>query len=83
MKARLVRIGNSRGVRIPKLLIEEAGLGENVEIQVGNGSIIISRPSGPRLGWAEAAREVHARGEDEMLDGSTATSFDDEEWQWN
>ena len=42
MRARLIRIGNSRGVRLPKPLIEEAGLTEDVELRVSDGSIVIS-----------------------------------------
>jgi antitoxin MazE len=83
MKAKLVRIGNSRGVRIPKPLIDEAGFGDDVELLVSNGVITISKFSGVRCGWAEAAREVSARGEDGMLDADTSTAFDEVEWQWN
>jgi antitoxin MazE len=41
MKARLVQIGNSRGIRLPKPLIEQAGLGEDVELVVRHGGILI------------------------------------------
>lgn len=82
MRTKLVRIGNSRGVRLPKPLIEQAGLGEDVELRVAEGSIIVSRPEQPRQGWAEAAAELAARGEDGLLDVPTPTRFDEEEWQW-
>jgi antitoxin MazE len=82
MRTRLVRIGNSRGVRIPKPLIEQAGLGEAVELRVTEGSIIVSRSERPRHGWAEAAVQLAARGEDELLDVPTLTRFDEEEWKW-
>jgi antitoxin MazE len=55
MKARIVRIGNSRGVRLPKPLIAEAGLSEEVELSARAGTIVISRVSMPRAGWSEAA----------------------------
>jgi antitoxin MazE len=81
MKARIVRIGNSRGVRLPKLLLEEAGLGEDVELKVSAGSIVIAPASGPRAGWAEAARQLRdLRGD--SLDTSAPTRFDREEWRW-
>lgn len=48
VKARLVRIGNSRGVRIPKPLIEEAGLGPEVELQLRGDEIVISAIAAPR-----------------------------------
>jgi len=72
MKARLVRIGNSRGVRLPKAVIEQAALDDEVELKVENQRVIISASRSPRAGWAEAARELGAdsRG---LLDASTPT----------
>lgn len=58
MKARLVRIGNSRGVRLPKPLIEEAGLGDEVELHVREGAVVIMSTARPRAGWGEAAKQM-------------------------
>jgi antitoxin MazE len=82
MKSRIVQIGNSRGVRLPKVLLEQAQLAEEVELDAEPGRIVIRRPSRPRAGWAEAARRMHERGEDQLLDPTTATRFDEEEWKW-
>lgn len=82
MKTRLIRIGNSRGVRIPKPLIEQAGLGDDVELRVTDGAIVVARLRRPRERWAEAAAELVARGDAGLLDPPTATRFDDEEWEW-
>jgi antitoxin MazE len=82
MKARLVRIGNSRGVRLPKPVIEEAGLSDEVELRVRNGAVVITGASHPRSGWAEAARRMGVRGDDRLLDAPTPTRFDDEAWRW-
>jgi antitoxin MazE len=82
MKSRLIRIGNSRGVRLPKPLIDEAGLADEVELRVREGAIIISPANGPRQGWAEAAQQLGEHNEDGLVDGPTPTRFDDEEWQW-
>jgi len=82
MKTRLVRIGNSRGVRLPKPLIEEAGLSEEVEIRARQGSIVILPVAGVRSGWAEAARQLRTCNEDRLLDGPTETRFDHREWSW-
>jgi antitoxin MazE len=82
MRARLVRIGNSRGVRLPKPLIEEAGLTDEVEVRIRGGAIVIARASPPRAGWAEAARRLRQRGEDRLLEAPTPTRFDGEEWTW-
>lgn len=82
MKTRLIRIGNSRGVRIPKPLIEQAGLGDDVELRVSDGAIVVARLRRPREAWAEAAAQLVARGDAGLLDPPSATRFDDEEWSW-
>ena len=82
MKTRIIRIGNSRGIRLPKPLIEEAGLQDEVELHVRDGAITIAPISEPRTGWADAARSLSDRGEDVLLDEPTPTRFDEEEWEW-
>jgi len=82
MKTRLVRIGNSRGIRLPKALIAQAGLTEEVELHVRDGAIVIERASTPRPGWAKAAKEMHDRDEDQLLDPPAPTQFDEKEWEW-
>lgn len=82
MKTRLVRIGNSRGVRLPKPLIEQAGLTDEVELEVRDNAIVIIPLRRPRAGWAEAARALHAKGGDRLLDEPTPTRFEEDEWQW-
>jgi antitoxin MazE len=67
MKARLVRIGNSPGVRLPKPIIEEAGLTEEVEVRVRDGAGVIRAAIRRRVGWAEAARLARQRGDDRLL----------------
>ncbi|MGH7819642.1 MAG: AbrB/MazE/SpoVT family DNA-binding domain-containing protein [Candidatus Binatia bacterium] len=83
MKTRIVRIGNSRGVRLPKPLLEEAGLPEEVEVRARNGSIIIVPAArAHRAEWEEAARKLRSRDGDRLLDPPTPTRFDEEEWNW-
>jgi antitoxin MazE len=82
MRARIVRIGNSRGVRIPKPLLDKAGLPEEVEIRAGRGRIVIEAAAQPRAGWAEAARLLRERGEGGLIDEPAATRFDREDWEW-
>jgi antitoxin MazE len=82
MKTRIVRIGNSRGVRIPKPLIEQAKLGEEVELRVVESGLLVKPASAPRSGWADAARQLHERGEDGLLDETSPTLFDETEWEW-
>jgi len=82
VKARIVRIGNSRGVRLPKALIDQADLSEEVEIHAEPGRIVVAAVRRPRAGWAEAARRMRERGEDRLLDAPSRTRFDEEEWEW-
>ena len=82
MKARLVRIGNSRGIRLPKPLIEQAGLTDEVELRIHAGTITIRSAEGARAGWAEAAKLMHERGDDRLLHPPAPTRFDEEEWSW-
>jgi antitoxin MazE len=82
MKAKLVRIGNSRGVRLPKALIEQAQLTDEVELRVDDGAVVITAAGAARAGWAQAARQLAAQGEDGLLDEPTSTHFDEAEWSW-
>ena len=81
-KTHIVRIGNSRGIRVPKPLLDEARLPDEVELYAEPGRLIVRAARGPRHGWAEAARVMRERGEDGMLDEPTGTTFDVEEWAW-
>ena len=78
MKTRLIRIGNSRGIRLAKPLLEQAGLEDEVEIRVEPGAVIITAAASPRAGWAEA---VEKYGPSRLLDAPTSTRFDDD-WAW-
>jgi antitoxin MazE len=80
MKVDLIRVGNSRGIRIPKALIEECGLGDSVELSVADGRLVIERHRPLRDGWAEAFRRNAAR--DELLLDLPASEFDRSEWKW-
>ena len=82
MKTRLVRIGNSRGVQLPKAIIAEAGLTEEVELGVRDGAVVIARATSARSGWADAARQMRQRDEDLLLDPLVPTLFDEKEWEW-
>jgi antitoxin MazE len=84
MKATLVRIGNSRGIRLPKPVIEQCGFENEVEMEVHDHALVIRSFSQPREGWAGAfARMAEAR-DDELLDrvAETGPTWDEEEWEW-
>jgi antitoxin MazE len=81
-KARIVRIGNSRGIRVPRPLLEQARLPEEGEIVAEPGRLVVSAARGLRFGWADAARTMRARNDDRLLDEPTATRFDSDAWIW-
>ena len=82
MRTELVRIGNSRGIRIPKPLIEQCGLGKTVHLRVENDCLVISQEQ-PRQGWDEAFRAAGPSLEDDLLlENADPNKFDREEWQW-
>ena len=81
-KARIVRIGNSRGIHVPKILLDRAQLPDEVELHAEPGRLIVQGARRPRTGWAEAARSMAKRGHDDLLDEPLPTRFDREEWQW-
>ena len=83
MKTTLIAIGNSRGVRIPKPLIDQCGLAEEIEMDVRDRSIVIHSPRQPRSGWEKAFRQMARLGDDKLLDPQMVpTRWDTEDWQW-
>jgi antitoxin MazE len=85
VRARIIRIGNSQGIRIPKVLLEESGLSGDVELSVHDGTLVISRARRAREGWADAFRSMAAQGDDVLLDADGATTsdaFDEGSWEW-
>lgn len=85
VKARIIRIGNSQGVRIPKALLEQSGLSGEVELAAEGGRIVIQPSGTPRGGWESAFASMAERGDDVLLDAEAASlsSWDAEEWQWD
>ena len=82
LKTRIIKIGNSRGVRIPKLLIDQVGIGTEVEIAVQRDQLVIRSTSGPRQGWEAQFRAMAEQGDDRLLDEPQPTRWDKSEWKW-
>jgi len=83
MRAKIIKIGNSQGVRIPKLLLEQTRLSEEVEIEALDDQIIIRPITFPRQGWDEAFQKMAENGDDRLLDYAIGqTKCDESEWQW-
>ena len=81
MKAKIIQIGNSRGIRLPRVLLEQAHLTEEVQLDATPNQIVIRSVHAPREGW-ETAFRLMAERDDEVLDEFTENDFDDEEWKW-
>ena len=84
MLTKIVPIGNSRGIRIPKAMLDHCGFGDEVDLQTKNGTLILRPVKTPRAGWAEAVAGMTAAKDDLLLheDAPTGTQFDAEEWEW-
>jgi len=81
MRARIVRIGNSQGIRIPKPLLEQAGLGDEVELTLAGRSLIVTPAQPARAGWEAAFARLTVDGAEALIE-TPATVFDDLEWTW-
>ena len=84
MKAQIVRIGNSQGVRIPKPFLQQSGITREVDIEVRGNQIVLRSLRRPREGWEDSFRRMASKGDDVLLDGKLLrqSSWDEEEWQW-
>lgn len=84
MKTHLIHIGNSQGICIPEPLLEQAGLRDEVELEVEGNRLVISALSHPRAGWDEAFEVMARQGDDDLLDGGDllSTQWDEEGWEW-
>ncbi len=84
MRARIVKIGNSQGIRIPKTLLEQTGIMDDVEIDVEKDKIIIRPITNPRADWDKAYETMADKGDDALINGNEniSHSWDEEEWQW-
>jgi len=81
MQAKLIRIGNSQGIRLPKAVIEQAGLLDTLDIEVSGDAVIIRSTKRTREDWSQAAAACHHSGDDRLDDWDAATG--DFEGQWS
>ena len=84
MRARVIKIGNSQGLRIPKPILEQTGIMDDVEIEVVKNQIIIRPVKNAREGWEDAFKVMGEKGDDQLIieDENILYSWDEEEWQW-
>jgi antitoxin MazE len=80
MKAQIIQIGNSQGIRIPKVLLEESRISGEVDVELHEDGILIRNAQKPRAGWDEAFRS--GEDEDHPVVDLPRSDFDKKEWQW-
>jgi len=81
MQVNVVKIGNSRGIRIPKKVLDQCQVNDALDLSVQDNVIVLTPVhKKPREGWAEAARLCHERGDDKLLIPDMLD--DDQDWEW-
>ena len=82
MKTKIIPIGNSQGIRIPKIIIEQCGFDRSVEMEVINGSLVLTPVKNIREDWEESFQKMAANGDDELLIDDAISTVEDEDWEW-
>ncbi|MFQ5425003.1 MAG: AbrB/MazE/SpoVT family DNA-binding domain-containing protein [Phycisphaerae bacterium] len=84
MRTRIVKIGNSRGVRLPKAVLEASGIDREVELIAEPDCVVIRSARVAREGWEEQFRQMARSGDDRLPDGHTShpTRWDEQGWKW-
>ncbi|MBK6750975.1 MAG: AbrB/MazE/SpoVT family DNA-binding domain-containing protein [Pyrinomonadaceae bacterium] len=82
MKSQIIQIGNSQGIRLPKVLLEESRITGEVEVELHPDGILIRNAQKPRAGWDEQFKMMAENEDDDLLAGDLATNFDKKEWHW-
>ena len=81
MHTKLIKVGNSQGIRLPKAIIEQAGLEKDLDLSIENGAVIIRPVHSVRKGWARAAAECRAAGDDLLEDWDIVIVDFDGKWK--
>jgi len=84
LKTRIVKIGNSQGIRIPKLLLQQSNLGKEIELELRAGQIILRPSYQTRQNWEKQFQAMADLGDDQLLDSNilSPTTWEAEEWEW-
>lgn len=82
MKAQIIQIGNSQGIRIPKMMLEELKLSGEVELEVHEDGILIKNAQKPRADWDSIFKSLGDSDDDQPAESAVATEFEKKEWRW-
>ena len=83
MKIKLINIGNSKGLRLPKTIIQQYKIGEDLQIELQEDGILLKPLTKPRTGWSEQFENAVKPNEKQEKNWIEARNrFDKEEWTW-
>ncbi len=85
MKTKIIKIGNSRGIRLPKVILHQIGIKDEVDLEVDRDRIILKPIRHSRSGWREAFQKMAVKSDDHLLDGEATifqNSWDNDDWKW-
>ena len=82
IRSKVVKIGNSRGIRIPRALLEQVGLTDEVEMSIEGDRLIIHPVHGPRQDWEGMFAKMANYGDDRLLDEDITSKWDEDDWEW-
>jgi antitoxin MazE len=80
MDVSLIRIGNSKGIRLPKALLEKYNIQDTIELVLKKGYIVLKPKTKASDGWEAAFKTLHERGDDQMIVSEVFEDEDFEEW---
>lgn len=80
MDVSIIHIGNSKGIRLPKTILEKYNITDKVELILEKGYIIIRPKSEPRAGWENAFKKIHKNTDDHLLINDVFEDENLEEW---
>ena len=81
MEVPVIRIGNSKGIRLSKELLKRYNISDTIEVILEHGHIVLKPVHSPRKGWDEAFAQMAERGEDAPLIPDVLTDEDFEKWE--
>jgi antitoxin MazE len=81
MEVSVVRIGNSKGIRLSKTLLERYNIKDSVDLILEKGQIVLRPLSTPRKGWEKAFKEMNENGDDRLLFNDVFEDENLEEWK--
>ncbi len=82
VRSKIVKIGNSRGIRIPRTLLEQAQLTDDVDLTVEGDKLVIHSARHPRQGWEAKFASMANHGDDRLIEQFPATQWEADEWTW-